>query len=286
MLELISDFAVQFQIEKQRGNGMPVGQSGQIALAAPTQTLEKALVLLDFFKAAPSLSHTELARLSGLNKSTLHRLLRTLEAIGYLARDPDTGRYALGLKLFELGALAVTRLPVRRQALPVMKQLSFATGESVFLGIPLEGASVCVEEVVTAHAVWLGTAIGMRSPLHATASGKCFLASLPALREAFLARGEPSAITARTLTSAAALEADLRAVAARGWAVNDEETEPGVRYLAAPVRDGSGQVIAALALGAAVDRLPVEAWPAMAQRVLAATREISVQLGHHLSLVG
>lgn len=261
----------------------PVAEPG---LAAPTQTLQKALGLLEMFKEPASLSLSELARLCGGNKSSVHRLVRTLEITGYLTRDPQTGRYSLGLKLFELGTLAVARLPVRQQAFPLMTQLSLATGESVFLSVPLEGASVCVEEVVTSHTVWIGAAVGVRSAFHATAAGKCFLAFIPSARERLREQIALPAFTSQTRTDGEALQEELDRVLTQGWALNDEETELGVRYVAAPIRDGTGQVVAALSLGVAIERLPREQLPAVAQRVVASSREISLRLGYGAGPLG
>jgi DNA-binding IclR family transcriptional regulator len=247
---------------------------------AINQSLEKAILLLERLLAHPYLSLSDVARLSGINKTTCYRLLRTLAAAGYVTYDRETGRYSLGLKLFELGTWAVARLPVRQQGLEIMQRLGAATGKSVFLSILLENASVCIEEIHSADAVWLGSQVGTRLPLYATATGKVLLAFAPAFRDHYLQNASLQAITPRSIVDPAAIRRDLERVAAEGWALNDEETEIGVRYVAAPIRIQSGEVIAALSLGGSVESLPSVRLPAILQRLFSATREISVRLGY------
>jgi DNA-binding IclR family transcriptional regulator len=247
---------------------------------AINQSLEKAIALLEFLLAHPYLGLSDLARLSGINKTTCYRLLRTLAAAGYVAYDRGTGRYSLGLKLFELGTWAIVRLPVRQQALEIMQKLCAATSKSVFLSILLENASVCIEEIHSADAVWLGSQVGTRLPLYATATGKVLLAYAPSFRDQYLQQAPLQPITPRSVVDPAAIRRELDRVVADGWAMNDEETEIGVRYVAAPIRDHTGEVIAALSLGGAVESLPPARLPAMLQRLLSASREISFRLGY------
>ncbi len=244
------------------------------------QSLDKAICLLELLLTQSYLALSDLARLSGISKPTCYRLLRTLEDAGYVARDRETGRYSLGLKLFELGTWAVTRLPVRQQGLEIMQKLCTATGKSVFLSILLEDASVCIEEIHSPDAVWLGSQVGTRLPLYATASGKVLLAFAPAVRDRYLRHASLQALTPRTIVDPAAIRQELERVASDGWAMNDEETELGVRYVAAPIRDRSGEVIAALSLGGAAESLPIARLPAIRQRLFSATREISIRLGY------
>jgi DNA-binding IclR family transcriptional regulator len=247
---------------------------------AVNHSIDKAILLLEFLLSHPYLSLSELARISGINKTTCYRLLRTLAAAGYVAHDRQTSRYSLGLKLFELGTWAVARLPVRQQGLEIMQKLCAATGKSVFLSILLENASVCIEEIHSPDAVWAGSQVGTRLPLYATATGKVLLASAPSLRDHYLQNASLQPITPRSLVDPAAIRRDLERVAAEGWAINDEETEIGVRYVAAPIRDQSGGVIAALSLGGSVESLPTARLPSMLQRLFSATREISFRLGY------
>ena len=229
------------------------------------QALERGLHLLGAFRERPSLSLAELAGRLPVHRTSTLRLVHTLERHGYLARD-GAGRYRLGPALYELGGLALARLDVRAAARPVLEALAAETGETVQL-VVRDGADILVVDgIESAHRVKVGAGRGERRPLHATASGKCFLAALPEPDAARLLSDLPlTALTPQTLVSAAALRAELRSVRARGYAVNLGESEAGARFVAAPVGapgtavvwgDPGGQPVAALAVGAPADRLP------------------------------
>lgn len=228
---------------------------------------------------------SEVARGLGLNKSTLHRLLVTLLRHGYVAQDAATKRYRLGLVFLEFAHVVVERLEVRSQALRVMHQLADATGESVYLNVLAGGRALCVDEVVGPRGVTLGSNVDVALPLHAAATGKCFLAWMPAEeRDALLGRGTLESVTARTVTDRAVLLAELKQVRQRGYAVNDEETEPGVRYVAVPIFDEQGRVFAALSLGAPVLRLAEADLPGLGAAVVATAARISTALGYRAAI--
>ena len=185
--------------------------------------------------SGPSLTLAELAGRLPVHRTSTLRLVHTLERHGYLARD-GAGRYRLGPALYELGGLALARLDVRAAARPVLEALAAETGETVQL-VVRDGADILVVDgIESAHRVKVGAGRGERRPLHATASGKCFLAALPEPDAARLLSDLPlTALTPQTLVSAAALRAELRTVRARGYAVNLGESEAGARFVAAPV---------------------------------------------------
>ncbi len=253
------------------------GAGGQPPRLYNAQSLERGLLALAALRDSPhaELSLTELAQRVGLHKSTLHRLLVTLERNGFVAQDERTRRYRLGLAFLEFTHQAVERLEVRRHALRVMHALALESGESVYLSVLSGGKTVCVEEVVPPRGVTLGSNVGVALPLHLTGSGKCFLAWATEVALPRLPGGGEHAGVDRS-----ALAAELLRVRRSGYATNDEATEPGVRYAAAPVFGGDGRIVATLSLGVPVLRAPRSAFVQLSQAVVRATARISASLGY------
>jgi len=247
------------------------------------QSLERGLLALAALRDAPrgDLALGELAQAVGLNRSTLHRLLATLLRHGYVAQDPSTRRYRLGLAHLEMAHQVVEQLVLRRQSLRTMHALAAESGESVYLNVRSGTRTLCIDEVVGPRGVTLGSNVGVAMPVHSAAAGKCYLAWMdPAERDALLDRLDLTRVTERTITSREALLAEVERVRRRGYAVNDEESEPGVRYAAAPVFDAAGDVAGALALGAAVLRVGHGEVEKLGAAVMVAAGRISASLGY------
>jgi DNA-binding IclR family transcriptional regulator len=252
------------------------------------QSLDRGLLALALLRDSPrgELGLSELARALALHKSTVHRLLATLIRHDYVAQDPVTRRYRLGLAFLGFAHTAVERLEVRRHALRAMHALAEESGESVYLNVLSGGQALCIDGVVGPRGVTVDTNMGVALPLHATATGKCFLAWLPAAtRDAYLSRAMEQ-VTPHTITSPAVLLAQLAEARRMGYAVNDEETEPGVRYAAAPIFDQEGTIVAALSLGAPVLRASHADLPRLGAAVAVAAARISASLGYAGAALG
>jgi IclR family KDG regulon transcriptional repressor len=247
------------------------------------QSLERGLFVLALLRdsAQAELSLAEIAAGVGLHKSTVHRLLTTLVRHGYVAQHPATKRYRLGLTLLTFGHRVVERLDVRRHALRVMRALAEESGEAVHLNVLAGTDALCVDEVVGPNGATLGSNVGVVLPLHSVATGKCFLAWMDEVdRAGLLGRLSFEAITDHTIRDRATLLAELARVRRRGYAVNDEETYPGVRYVAAPIFDAAGEVVAAMSLGAPVIRAAPAGLPRMGAQIVRAADRVSASLGH------
>lgn len=217
------------------------------------QSVGRALLLLELLaQAGGRLAITELAARSGLSLSTVHRLLAGLGARGYVRQDPDR-RYALGTALLPLGD-AATRL-LGSWAVPYLQQLAETCGETSNLAVLEDDHVVYVAQAPGRHRMRMFTEVGRRVLPHSTAVGKVLLAwqDDDRVRRVVARLGLP-ARTAHTLTTVEAFQAELAAVRERGWAVDDEEEEPGVRCLAVPVGSGPGAV-AAVSVSAPASRL-------------------------------
>ena len=237
-------------------------------------------LLTSFNGEEDELAITALAQRLGLAKSTVHRLASTLTSAGFLEQNSQTGRYRLGVALFELGALVRRRMDVANEARPHLRELLEKTGETVQLGIVDHYSVLYVYEMESRRAIRMAAAVGARGPLHCTAIGKVLLAFQPAdyIRET-IERGLTS-FTDKTLTRREAVLELLDEVRSRDYAVDDEESEPGLRAIAAPVRNHTGLVIAALGVAAPVQRMNKKVMQTTVPTVMAIAQAVSTRLGY------
>jgi DNA-binding IclR family transcriptional regulator len=244
-------------------------------------SVANSLRLLKSFSGGQNeLGITTLASRLGLAKSTVHRLAATLTGAGFLEQNADTGKYRLGLALFELGALVRRRMDVANEARPQLRELLEKTGETVQLGIIDQSSVLYVYEMESRRAIRMAAAVGARAPLHCTAVGKVLLAfqSEDFIREV-LDRGL-TAFTGKTIIRREAVLALLDDVRSREYAIDDEESEPGLRAVAAPVRNHTGLVIAALGVAAPVQRMNKKVMQTTVPTVISIAQAVSARLGY------
>jgi IclR family transcriptional regulator, KDG regulon repressor len=249
------------------------------------QAIERAVSILNAFSMDdPELGVTELADRLGLHKSTVHRFMVNLDAAGLVERNARTGRYRLGLHVFELGALVMQQMNLWDEALPFLEGLVHDTGETGHLAVLDGGEAIYIERVEARRALRVPSAIGRGYPAHATNLGKVLLADLSRERvEAIIAERGLAAYTSHTITDPAELEVDLELIRRRGYAVDNEEYDEGLRCIGAPVRDHSGHVVAALGIGGPVTRITPERVEELGGLVMTAARGLSRRLGAHQS---
>jgi len=239
------------------------------------QAVERALALLRCFEAGPAeLRLSELAQQAGLNVSTAHRMVRAMCAAGVLVQNPLNERYGLGPTLVVLGRRAEVGLGYD-VALGPLQRLVEDTGESVNLGIRAGSDVLVVLDVVSASPLRFTQPAGSRVPVHTSAMGKCLLAFTADPAAEVAALPELARFTDRTITERERLVEDLADVRARGWALNDEERNQGVRALAVPIVGRDGVAAAAIAIQGPSSRIGDVALPALAERLLAAAGELA-----------
>jgi IclR family transcriptional regulator, acetate operon repressor len=247
-----------------------------VASPTGTQAVDRAARLVTEVVHAPdAVTFTELAAATGLAKSTTSRLLLALERSGLVRRDDD-GRFSPGEVFVRYAWRGDAQAGLIELARPFLDRLGAATGETVNLGIVHGDQVEQIAQVDSRYLIggtnWLGRPV----PLHCAALGKVLLA----FGAAVLPPGRLAACTPASITSRAALEADLRQVRERGYAVTDGELEPGLVAVAAPVfRDGA-VVVAALSVSAPASRLAPGLIEPTAARCVAAAAGLSAALGH------
>jgi len=249
--------------------------------AGGLSTVRNAARLLKVFRSRETdLGVSELSRRLGLGKSTVHRMLTTLVAEGLVEQDPRTGGYRLGIVMFELGQAVRVHMDLHAAVGPVLTELRTQTGESSQVGV-LDGHEVVyVDRMESAHSLRLFTDTGRRVPVHCTSSGKVLLAYLPeARRQAVLREAPLNAMTPHTITSRDLLVAELERVRRRGWSEAVNEREIGIASIAAPIRDASGEVVAAISIGVPLARCTVMALRRLAPVIMEAAEAASRRLG-------
>jgi IclR family KDG regulon transcriptional repressor len=245
-------------------------------------TVVKAFSVLEALANSDKPSRiTDLALELGLAKSNTHRLLKTLEALGYVRQRSEDGLYEASLRLWETGVKVLSRLDLREIARPWLLSLAKETGETVHLSRFDNGEAVYLDKIESTHAVRAYTQIGGRSPAYATATGKALLAHQS---EAIIASVATNliAFTPRTLIDENALRTHLAAVRRNGYATNLGEWRASVYGLGAPIFNEAGAVVAAVGISGLDERLRGKALSSWAPAVTRAAFTISRELGYAL----
>lgn len=249
-------------------------------------SVHNALRLLKVFSDQESeIGISDLARKVSLAKSTVHRLASSLVAQGMLEQTGMDGKYRLGLALFELGALVRRKMDVTTEARPYLKELSERTGETVQLAVLDQTAALYINVIESHRALRMSYRVGTRAPLHCTAVGKVLLANAPAQTvNAAVALGL-GALTGATITSRIGLDRELALIAQRGYALEEEEAEPGLSGVAAPVQDFSGLAIAAIGISGPTHRMSKKVVLSYARDLVNVAGAVSQRLGYQTPLL-
>jgi IclR family transcriptional regulator, KDG regulon repressor len=229
---------------------------------------------------------SDLARRLGVAKSTVHRLAVTLCADGMLEQNPDSGKYRLGIALFRLGSLVRQRMTVSSEARPLLRELREKVNETVHLAV-LDGSDIMyVFNLESTQAIRMRSDVGVRKPAYCTAEGQAILAFQSADVVERVVRDGLRPRTPQTITDADKLRKVLDAIRQRGCAIEDEESEIGMRCIAAPLRNDTGDVVAAIGLAGPVSRLSKKAMVSFIPHVVGTAAAISARLGHRPRALG
>jgi DNA-binding IclR family transcriptional regulator len=240
------------------------------------RAVDRALdILLCFTKQSPQLTMTQIAEQVGMNKSTVHRLLATLEKKRFVQRDPATGLYQLGIRLLQMAYLTLEHNDLRHSAAPFLRQLCEQHRETITLSI-LDGADMVFLDVVESpQRVKLAASTGQRLPAFATAAGKIFLAfSSQETVQKVLDQGM-QAFTQQTIQSQKDYQKNLDSARRAGFAISMQEYEVGISAVAAPILDAHGHPFAAVTVAGPAFRLTQEIMNAIGPSIVTAAQEIA-----------
>jgi IclR family KDG regulon transcriptional repressor len=251
------------------------------------QTIERTALILEMLgHYTGGLSLGELSEKVQLPKGTTHRLLTSLAYFDFIRQDLSTKHYHLGFKLVELGNHLLNQIDLRREAHPYLIALSDEIQETVHL-VVLDIDTALYVDKVDLHSrrggLQMVSSLGSRIPLYCTAVGKVLLACLPE-KEAgkIIQRIHPAPRTQKTITDPLELKRHIRMVREKGYAVDDEENEEGVRCVAAPIRNEIGEVVAAMSVSGPTTRISLEKIDdSLKARVIETATRISRKLGYH-----
>lgn len=241
--------------------------------------LSKTFDLLDVLEAEGPLTLTELSNQSVTNKVTVLRILANLEARGYVERD-NLGRYSLGLRLLQLGLRKSAATDLRAVARPMLRQLRDRFDETVNLGISDGSRILYIDILESSLGLRMAATVGAHDDVHSTAIGKAIASTWnerpqETIESLFL---EPK--TCKTIVTTEALETELRVTKERGYAIDDEENEPGARCIGAPVFDHTGQCVGAISVSGPTIRMTDARIEQIVPEVQRSSGTISARLGY------
>ena len=274
---------ISMAMANRKATGKTEARAGRERLSSVATAIR---LLKAFSEDDDELGISELSRRLGLAKSTVHRLAVTLVSEGLLEQDRDNAKYHLGIALFRLGALVRRRMNVSNEARPYLYDLREKINETVHLAI-LDGSEIMyVYNLESTQAIRMRSDIGVRKPAYCTAEGQAILAFQPAeVIERVVAAGLAPR-TPKTLTAADKFIKALGVVRQRGCAIEDEESELGMVCIAAPIRDDSGDVVAAVGIAGPLMRLSKKSIAAFIPHVIATADLVSVRLGYRRRAAG
>lgn len=258
--------------EKRIGTGDGAGTEGAGRVAD---------VLLTFMEGPRSLGVSAIARELGLAKAVVHRILQTLVQRGLLTADTGTRDYHLGPAAAALGARALRESDLRAVAMPALRELQQATGETTTVSALVPGGRVYLDQVESGREIKMTVEVGRRFPLHAGSSSTCMLAFLPVEQQEAVLSGPLERLTTRTVTDPDMLRVRLAEVRRRGYARSDGERQQLAGSVAAPVFGFDGSVQGAVSVCGPADRVDAAACERFLPLLVAAADHISRGMGWH-----
>ncbi|NND19467.1 MAG: IclR family transcriptional regulator [Silicimonas sp.] len=263
----------------RRGRGRPRDWHDKTAQNT-IKSLDRAMQVFEHLSTTRGATLSEIAADLDQSPATIYRILVTLQGRGLVEFDPVEQVWQIGVQAFVIGARYLRRTSLVDRARPIMRELMEDTGETANLGIARGASVLFVSQVETNASIRAFFPPGTLSPLHASGIGKALLSQMEdnALKR-FLARRNLERFTENTLCDPSALTADLQTSRTRGYAVDDEEKNLGMRCIAAPVFDATGETVAGISVSGPTSRVSRDQTDTLGQSVLAAARALSEALG-------
>jgi DNA-binding IclR family transcriptional regulator len=245
------------------------------------QSIGRAFAILEeVARNRDGIGLADLSKKVGLHNSTTFHLVKTMVSLGYIRQLKDSKRYRIGRPLFALAASALDEMEMVSMAMPVLDDLSRATGESSHFATRMSDAVVVMARTPGPGAFQLTDRVGVVRPAYCTALGKVILAALrPDQLDRYLERVELKSLTTKTITNAQRLRRELQEIRRSGIAIDDGEFDTEMRCAAMPVHDFSGQVVGAIGISGPVWRLSIQALQTKARDLLEAAKSLSEAFG-------
>ena len=248
--------------------------------------IDRAAQILDCFGFDhQELSVSEIGAKTNLHRSTAHRILMALEYNDLIQQNPENGKYRLGIKLFRLGHQAVSHLNLREICRPFLTRIMNETKETVHLAVLDEDQVLYLDKVEGPHALRMPSRVGRRIPTYCTSLGKAMLSFLDDQEVKNIFRNQVlRPYTANTVKTLSQLLTDLRMIRKRGYSVDNEEIEIGLRCVGAPIKDYTGAMVGAISVAAPSARLSSQKIHSVGKLVVTTAEEISEKLGYEKSI--
>lgn len=245
-------------------------------------SVDRALVILEYLGTqTKEVGVRELGQAIGLSKSSVHRILQTLRARGFVKWNPDNARYSLGMRAFEVGCGILRSMEAHAVAKPYLEQLVASLGETAFLGVLDDADLVVIDKIDGRRSVRMYADIGSRRPLHSTGIGKALLAHLERAEIDRIIAAKPlTRYTKNTITDPEALRAELEKIRRLGYAEDNEEMEDGLYCIGAPLFNYSGKPVAAISISVPKIGQQNVQKDRLIKSVVQAAQEISAKLGY------
>jgi IclR family KDG regulon transcriptional repressor len=246
------------------------------------KSVSRALDIINIVSSEKDgLGVTEIAKQMDINKSSVYRILSTLVQYGYMEQDEETSRYKLGYKFLELSSKLLESIDLRKEAKPYLQELEKETNEVIHLVVYDQGEVIYIEKLEGTETLRMHSKVGKRAPMHCTAVGKAILAHLPSnvVLDILERKGMPRH-TDKTITDQDEFLKELAQVKQKGYALDLEENEYGIRCIAVPIFDHAGKVIAAVSISGPTIRMTDERIEQLQERMRQIGKQISARLGY------
>lgn len=248
------------------------------------QSVDRTIKIIEVLSEhRDGLGLTDLGNIVGMHKSTVHRLLQTLIYNGYVKQNPQNQHYHLTIKMFELGSRVIDGMDLHKIARPYLESLRDLTNEVVHLVIPDGTDIIYIDKVESNNSIRMHSRIGARSPLYSTSAGKAMMAYMPEskVKEIWFA-SDIIQRTPNTVVEYSQLLKVLEQVRENGYALDEEENEPNIRCIGAPIFNYHGNVVGAVSISGPTMRVTLEAIETFKEHILKYTLLISRELGYNL----
>ena len=265
------------EIKNKRPRGRP--RQGN-ADATPAKALDKGLMALRAIAGSDGISLNDLSVDLDMPQATLHRLLLTLEAHGFVRQSKSDASWSIGIEAFRVGSAFPRAAKLLNIARPILKELALATGETSNLGVMDQSEVVFIGQHETHHAIRAFFRPGSRSSWHSSGIGKVIVAHSDFIDKKLYFDGASfEQFTKTTLIQSNELREEFKQIRRLGYALDDEERFTGMRCIAAPILNSNNEVVAGISISGPVARMTDQAITMLGNETVAAGRELSLQLG-------